>query len=231
MRDHEAAASGEVEPRVELALACFGAFVDIRGQAAFTSPVMSRWLRRLLAFVPVSISGCALLPQPGDWREQLAIHASQLGYRNWIVIAEASFPAHSRAGITQITANEEIPAVLDEVLRTLEQTEHVTPKLYLARELRSIENDYAPGIDEFRKQLHAALHAHEATELEQQSLLTLMEDVKRTFEVLVIRTPTALPYSSVFMELQPGYWNSESESHLRERLERHRMEKLARPVP
>jgi len=159
------------------------------------------------------------------------MHASQLGYRNWIVIAEASFPAHSRPGVRQITANEEIPVVLDEVLRTLERTEHVTPRIYISRELSALENDYAPGIDEFRKRLQPAMHAHETTELEQQSLLTLMEDTNKTFEVLVIRTNTALPYTSVFMELQPGYWNSDSESALREKLERQRMEKLARPFP
>src|SRR5690606_19367566 len=101
----------------------------------------------------------------------------------------------------------------------------------VAREMRVVENDYAPGIDEFRKQLQGALHAHETTELEQQSLLTLMEDTTKSFEVLVIRTTTALPYTSVFMELQPGYWNADSESRLRDQLERQRMEKLARPIP
>jgi RecB family endonuclease NucS len=79
--------------------------------------------------------------------------------------------------------------------------------------------------------LRVATHAHETTELEQQSLVTLIEDANKSFEVLVIRTSTALPYTSVFMELQPGYWNADSESHLRERLERQRMEKLARPIP
>lgn len=179
------------------------------------------------------------MPQPGDWRDELAMRASQLGYRNWIVIAEASFPAHSRPGVRQINANEEIPVVVDEVLKTLERTEHVTPRVYIAREMREVENDYAPGIDEFRKNLQSSLHAHETTELENQSLLTLMEDSNKTFEILVIRTPTALPYSSVFMELQPGYWNADSESHLRDKLERQRiekqerqrMEKLARPIP
>jgi D-ribose pyranose/furanose isomerase RbsD len=156
---------------------------------------------------------------------------AQLGYRNWIVVAEASFPAHSRPGVRQINANEEVPVVVDEVLRTLEQTQHVTPSIYLARELRSLENDNAPGIEEFRKQLRGSLHSHETAELEQQSLLTLLEDATKSFEVLVIRTNTALPYSSVFMELQPGYWDSDSEDRLRERIERQRMEKLARPMP
>lgn len=171
------------------------------------------------------------MPETGGWRDALMTHTSQLGYRNWIVVAEASFPAHSRPGVRQITANDEIPAVVDEVLKRLEQTEHVTPHIFVAREMGAVENDYAPGIDEFRKQLGVALHARETTELEQQSLMTLMEDANKSFEVLVIRTNTALPYTSVFMELQPGYWNSDSESRLREQLERQRMEKLARPIP
>lgn len=192
---------------------------------------MSFWLRAPLVFAAFLSSGCGFHQGGSSWRDALAVQTAQLGYRNWIVIAEASFPAHSRPGVRQINADEEIPAVVDEVLRTLEQTEHVTPRIYVAREMRAVENDYAPGIDEFRKQLQVAMHAHETTELEQQSLMTLMEDTTKTFEVLVIRTTTALPYTSVFMELQPGYWSGDSEARLREQLDRQRMEKLARPVP
>ena len=192
---------------------------------------MLSWFRGCLALAPVLLSGCGHFQQGDNWRGALATQTAQLGYRNWIVIAEASFPAHSRTGIRQINANEEIPVVVDEVLRTLEQTEHVTPRIYVSRELRAVENDYAPGIDEFRKQLKNSLHAHETTELEQQSLFTLIEDTTKSFEVLVIRTNTALPYSSVFMELQPGYWSADSEDRLREQLDRQRMEKLARPIP
>jgi D-ribose pyranose/furanose isomerase RbsD len=193
--------------------------------------LMSLRLRGILLFAPLLMSGCGVMQQGGGWRDALMTHTSQLGYRNWIVVAEASFPAHSRSGVRQITANEEIPAVVDEVLKTLERTEHVSPSIYIAREMGAVENDYAPGIDEFRKRLRGSLHARETTELEQQSLMTLMEDANKSFEVLVIRTNTALPYTSVFMELQPGYWNSDSESRLREQLERQRMEKLARPMP
>ena len=76
-----------------------------------------------------------------------------------------------------------------------------------------------------------SLHGHEATELDQQSLLTLLEDANRSFDVLVIRTQTALPYSSVFLELRPGYWDADSESRLRDRIERERMQRLVRPFP
>jgi hypothetical protein len=128
-----------------------------------------------------------------------------------------------------VNASAEIPEVLDYVLNTLEHTEHVRPQVYTTRELRSIENDFAPGIDELRRQMKHSLHGHEATELEQQSLLTLLQDANRSFDVLVIRTPTALPYSSVFLELQPGYWDVDSESRLRDRISWERMQKIVRP--
>jgi D-ribose pyranose/furanose isomerase RbsD len=188
-------------------------------------------LRVGLLVCPLFLAGCGFLPREEGWRGAVAMHSAQLGYRNWIVVAEASFPAHSRPGVHQINANEEIPTVVDEVLRILEKTEHVTPRIYVARESRAVENDYAPGIDEFREQLRTAMHAHETTELEHDSLVTLIEDATKSFDVLVIRTTTALPYTSVFMELQPGYWNADSESALREKMDRQRMEKLARPIP
>ena len=173
--------------------------------------------------------GCADLRQEPEWKAAINRQVGQLGYRNWIVIAEASFPAHSRPGVRQVSASVEIPEALDYVLGTLEQTETVRPQIYVPRELRSVENDFAPGIDEFRKQLSGSLHGHEPTELDQQSLLTLLEDANRSFDVLVIRTPTALPYSSVFLELRPGYWDVDSETRLRDRIERERTQKMARP--
>jgi len=175
--------------------------------------------------------GCGVSSYQKDWKASVNHQTSQLGYRNWIVIAEASFPAHSRTGVSQVNADAEIPEVVDYVLNTLEQTQHVKPNIYLTREMRAVENDVAPGINEMRLQIKNSLHGHESTEIDQQSLLTLIESAQSSFNVLVIRTSTALPYTSVFLELQPGYWDDESEKELRQRISRERMEKLAPPTP
>lgn len=186
--------------------------------------------RGLLALAATLLSfSCAGLQKEQTWQAAVDRQAGQLGYRNWIVIAEASFPAHSRPGIRQVNASVEIPEALDYVLNALEQTENVRPHVYVTRELRSVENDFAPGIEDLRKRLKNSLHGHEPAELDQQSLLTLLEDANRSFDVLVVRTPTALPYSSVFLELQPGYWDVDSEMRLRERIERERTQKIVRP--
>lgn len=189
-------------------------------------------IRQVMVFAAALLSlGCAGLRKENTWQVAVDRQAKQLGYRNWIVIAEASFPAQSRSGVHQVTAPVEVPEALDYVLRVLEQTEDVRPQMYVTRELRSVENDFAPGIDELRKQITNALHGHETTELDQQSLLTLLEDANRSYDVLVIRTQSALPYSSVFLELKPGYWDEASESRLRERIDGERAQKLVRPFP
>lgn len=181
--------------------------------------------------VALMTSGCSFMSSENTWRAAVDSQAAQLGYRNWIVIAEASFPAQSRTGVRQVAAPVDIPEAVDYVLQALERTENVRPQVYVTRELRSVENDFAPGIDDMRKRIQTSLHGHEATELDQQSLLTLLEDANRSFDVLVIRTQTALPYSSVFLELKPGYWDADSEARLRERIEHERMQRLVRPFP
>jgi D-ribose pyranose/furanose isomerase RbsD len=202
--------------------------VDSRQPNAYVNDMVC--CRGFLALGAAFLSlGCAGIQKSPPWHAAVDRQAEQLGYRNWIVIAEASFPAQNRPGIRQVTASVEVPEALDYVLNALEQTENVRSHIYLPRELRSVENDFAPGIDELRKRLKDSLHGHEAAELEQQSLLTLLEDANRSFDVLVIRTTTALPYSSVFLELQPGYWDVDSETRLREKMERERMQKIVRP--
>jgi L-fucose mutarotase/ribose pyranase (RbsD/FucU family) len=189
----------------------------------------ARWI--LALGMALLSSGCVAMRPENAWKGAVDRQAGQLGYRNWIVIAEASFPAHSRTGVRQINAPVEVPEALDYVLQALEQTENVRPQVYVTREMRSVENDFAPGIDHLRERINESLHGHETTELDQQSLLTLLEDASRSFDVLVIRTQTALPYSSVFLELRPGYWDANSESRLRDRIERERMQRLVRPYP
>ena len=182
----------------------------------------------LVVLAALSSFGCVGFAYTPDWQKAVDRHTDQLGYRNWIVVAEASFPAQSRTGIHQVKAAVDIPEALDYVLESLEQKENVRPRLYVPRELRSVENDFAPGIDFFRKRLENSRHGYEPTELEQQSLLTLLEDANRSFDVLVIRTTTPLPYSSVFIELQPGYWDADAENRLREKIEREHNEKNVR---
>lgn len=173
----------------------------------------------------LSVGGCSSSGErpsgstaPG-WTRAIETEVSSLGYRNWIVIGDAAFPIHSRRGVRTITIKDEIPAILDEVLESLERTQNVTPRIYLPRELSEIPEDSAPGIESYRKVLDRALRGYPTREMEFRSLSLLLEDSANTFTVVVFKSTTALPYSGIFIELDSGYWDREAERELRERME------------
>ena len=171
----------------------------------------------ILPVFAVLIAGCGMSANHG-WRDAVDAHVGKLGYRNWIVIAESSFPAYNHPGTRQVNTHQPADVVLDQVLRSLESTEHLRPRIYLPREMNAVENDFAPGIDQYRSDLSHALHSYETLQLEQESIVTLMNHAQHNYDVLVLRTSTALPYTSVFLDLQPGYWDGESESRMRKKL-------------
>ena len=194
-------------------------------------PQVKRCLPSLLFLgLTFMLCGCGMFSGGEGWKGAIDHQVGQLGYRNWIVVAESSFPAHNRPGTHQVNTYQPAPRVLDEVLKALESTEHVRPKIYLPREMEVVENDFAPGIERYREELQVALHGHETIKMDQDSIITIMQDARKSFDVLVLRSSTALPYSSIFLELQPGYWDGDSEARLRERMRRLKLERLASPV-
>ena len=54
-----------------------------------------------------------------DWEELLAARLPLYGHRNWIVIADAAYPAHSAPGIETIVAGVSQQAVIEAVLAQL----------------------------------------------------------------------------------------------------------------
>ena len=142
-----------------------------------------------------------------------------MGARNWIVIAESSFPAYTGTGIRTMVSDKTSDEVLLDVLNMLEEEAHVVPRIMISSELRSVTEDYAPGIKRYRNNINKMLPGRQHFELMSRTINSLIEDAARQFNVLVIKTKTSLPYSNIYIELDSGYWNSESETVLRKSLE------------
>ena len=167
------------------------------------------------------LAGCGgMSKSERRWMNTLRHELSYLGARNWVVIAEAAFPIQSRRGLRVVRLNAEIPEVVDGVERVIEEKYHVKPRLYVSSEAKNVPYDYAPGIVNYHEQLERALHGRETVELDHAMLMRMLGDTSKTYRVLVIKTQTALPYTSVFMELGSGYWDSESESALRDLMDK-----------
>lgn len=175
----------------------------------------------------LGLFGCAGRREPESrWTGVLGPELHAMGYRNWVVVCDGAFPVHSRRGVRTLLVDGEIPEVLEGVLDSVESVQHVTPRIYMSRELRHVPNDRAPGIDEYRRQLEKALHGHPTREMDYRSLSLLVEDSSNKFSVLVLKTETTLPYSTIFIEMESAYWDAESEQELRERMRKAEEKKL-----
>jgi len=151
-----------------------------------------------------------------SWEDVFYDELPALGHRNWIVVADSAFPLQISPGMEVVVANEDHFVVLERVLKAISESGHIRPKIYLDRELAYVPEALAPGMDACRKKLETMLAKYEVKPVLHEELISRMDQVAKTFKILMIKTNLALPYTTVFMELDCGYWSPENEAKMRE---------------
>jgi len=159
------------------------------------------------------------------WEDQLLKELPALGHRNWLVVADSAFPAQISPGMEVVVSNEDHFAVLEKVLRALGQSKHIRPIVYLDKELDFVPEDLAPGIDACRKRLKDMLSRYGTKPVLHEELIARMDQLAKTFRILMIKTNLTLPYTTVFMELDCGYWGPESEARMRQKMKEDKKER------
>ncbi len=149
------------------------------------------------------------------WEQVLKDRLKLYGHRNWVVIADSAYPAQSKQGIETIAANNEQATVVERALAILRQCKHVRPAIYTDEELWFVPEEDAPGVTSYRDQLAHVLSGYEASSLPHEDIIATLDRVGETFRVLLIKTTMRIAYTSVFVELQCGYWNARAENRLR----------------
>lgn len=151
-----------------------------------------------------------------SWKEHLQKELPLLGHRNWIVVADSAYPWQTAPGVETICTGEDQLSVVREVLGELSQTKHVQPMLFTDSELKYVAEKNAPGIGAYRDGLQSLLAGHTVQVLPHEEIIAKLDEAGKTFKVLLIKTPLTKPYTSVFIQLQCGYWNAEAEAELRQ---------------
>jgi D-ribose pyranose/furanose isomerase RbsD len=153
-----------------------------------------------------------------NWVAALDQTLPVMGHRNWIVVADAAFPAQNASGIEMLTTDADELSVLTGVLHRIDQAEHVRGIIHLDSELDVLSNDDAPGVDQYREKLGAVLGNHKINTAPHEDIIRKIGAAGQSFKILVIKTGIKIPYTSVFIELGCGYWDSEREARLRQTL-------------
>jgi hypothetical protein len=150
-----------------------------------------------------------------DWERQFAAILPLFGHRNWVVVADSAYPAQSRPGIETILANAEQIEVVRKVLGAIKSSRHVRPIVYADRELAFVHEIDAPGTTEYRQHLADALYGSGISYLPHEQIIAKLDQSAQIFRILIIKTDMTIPYTSVFFELDCGYWNADAEKRLR----------------
>jgi len=164
-----------------------------------------------LAAVAAIVGGCA---KP-RWQQRVEGAVTYLGHRNWIVVADAAYPAQRSPGISTAVTRADHLEVVKAVLDTVDRAPHVRAKVYVDAEMQHVPEKYAPGIGQYRSRLETMLKGRPVEAVPHEKLIARLDEAAKTFKVIVLKTDLALPYTSVFIELDCGYWSPEAEAALR----------------
>ena len=170
----------------------------------------------LLGLAPAS----AQHDPPANWKRTLEQRLPTYGHRNWIVIADSAYPSQSRAGIETVATNADQLEVVQAVLNALAHTKHVQPTVYLDAELPHVDEQDAPGVAAYREKLTKLLGDRKPQSLPHEQIIDKLDKSAEKFSVLILKTNLTLPYTSVFLELDCGYWSADKEKKLREALKK-----------
>jgi hypothetical protein len=173
----------------------------------------------VLALAPTGAS--AGTPQAADWRVRLNEQLQLMGHRNWIAVVDSAYPLQTSAGIETIETNDDQLEVVKTVLDQIGKAKHVRPVIFTDAELKLVPEGDAKGVTAYREALSNLLEKKEAQSLPHEEIISKLDEAGKTFHILVLKTSLTIPYTSVFIRLECGYWGADSEKRLRTAMASH----------
>ena len=175
---------------------------------------------RILIGLFAILSMAQICRAQSDWRQKVNDELPLLGHRNWIVVVDSAYPLQSSPGIETISTDADQLTVLDHVLNAIKSSKHVRPIVHTDKELQFVDEHYAPGVEQYRKDLKARLSGLNADSMLHDDLIAKLKETGESFHVLILKTKITIPYTSVFIQLDCRYWSAASEAKLRETMKK-----------
>ena len=150
-----------------------------------------------------------------NWKTELDQKLKVFGHRNWIVIVDAAYPEQSNPAIKTITIDDNQLEAVEFVSTLIEKSNHVDANIFVDKEMAFVAEENAKGIEAYRTDLHQILSGKNTKAKLHEDIIKELDSAAKLFNVLIIKTSLAIPYTSVFFQLDCGYWNTEAEEKLR----------------
>lgn len=170
----------------------------------------------VLFFIAGTLPGpAAPSPAAADWQILVQQRLPLYGHRNWIVVTDAAFPAYTQAGIETIFVNQDLRTVLNDVAKSIAASKHVRATAFVDKELPFVEEKDYPGVTQLRQEINRTFEKNSASSIPHAEAISKMDEAGKTFRVLVLKTNTTIPYTSVFLRLDCGYLTDEVDAKIK----------------
>jgi L-fucose mutarotase/ribose pyranase (RbsD/FucU family) len=170
----------------------------------------------LFASLVMMTNLAAVAQQPtAEWQTKLGQILPLLGHRNWIMIVDSAYPLQSSAGVETIETNTDQMEVIRTVLGAIDSSIQVRPIVYMDAELPFVTEKDAPGVTAYREGIKSTLEGRAITSLPHEQIIAKVDEVGKTFHVVVLKTTMTVPYTSVFLQLNCKYWSDAAEAQMR----------------
>jgi hypothetical protein len=163
-----------------------------------------------------------------QWHALLHELLPMMGHRNWIAVVDSAYPLQVSPGIETIETGSDQLEVVRRVLHEVAEAPHLRPVVFTDAEMKAVPEDDAPGVSYYRDSLNhfldefqagnIALGTLERHSLPHEEIISKLDQAGQIFHILVLKTRMTIPYTSVFLRLDCGYWSDEQEKRLREKM-------------
>ena len=167
--------------------------------------------------------------QQEEWRARLNQQLQLMGHRNWIAVVDSAYPLQTSPGVETIETNGDQLQVVQTVLDQIAKAKHVRPIIFTDAELKLVPEADAKGVTAYREALTRLLSKTEADKsdnpepqsLPHEEIISKLDEAGKTFHILILKTTLTIPYTSVFIRLDCGYWSADAEKRLRAAMAAH----------
>ncbi len=154
-------------------------------------------------------------PAPNKWIGTLRERLSLFGHRNWVGVVDSAYPLQTSPGVEMIDTRTDALEVIGVVLGAIEASPHIRAIAYLDAELAEVPETDAKGVTRYRDSLDPLLKNCSQRVQNHEEIIARLSQAGREFNILLLKTTLAIPYTSVFFELDCGYWSADAEDRLR----------------
>jgi hypothetical protein len=154
------------------------------------------------------------------WREVFAQDLPVLGHRNWILVTDSAYPSYASPAMRSHYTGEPLVDVLSHVLARVKRSGQVRPVAVLDAELAHLSEDLCPGVEDLRLRMAKILGGLETHHLPHEEVMAQIAEAGASYQILSLKAHSEIPYSSVFLRLECGYWSEDQERELRTRMGR-----------